>query len=940
MSFKQKKPQRYIFKIHSRKLKAGKWDIKLSLDEALENLELVSIADNTVLRFIDELNGTGDTDMEWRRLTAQIRSVRKEEPTKETRRQLKDLYASRNRLQFIQDYMCIVIDSVKDYRTLYQNGCMVNGIRFKRLLTTTGGVKSGTVVFVAERLWGELRRRLDNGRDLNKKLVPAKFGAYESLACSSSTPVSQPKGILVVPDCYTEFTENVITIDDREDGEPVLSYASDYKIHKDCSDGFGTMTPERAEIWSKELGLDYVMSGCNTRYAFEKGMLVTFDHIAFAEKINGASDLNPSGYIVKDVWGNDKDVRDVDVVLTESMLKLWDSYSSIEHYISCCNENHYSMAITKVAPESLDEEWTTNYQFLQSYELDDDDIQELVKPTTDMITDVLGGDYRKLILYANGKTIDDNTFLLGENKCLKALMADKRETDDAYVVKTIYGMIENRIRQAKLGKLNVHGHFCIACGDPYSLWQSIFGMEVTGLLYAREVYSKFWVDANAKEVVCFRAPMTCHNNIRKMSVACDGDIMYWYQHIKTMIIFNSWDSSMDAMNGEDYDGDQNFVTDNPVLLRKTREEPTIFCIQRKADKHVITEDLIVESNINSFGNKIGKITNDITSQFDILTNYDSKTLEYKTLEYRIKTGQLYQQNEIDKAKGIVTKPRPPYWFSFRDNKITDDDTYASRHHKLFNQNVAVEKKPYFMIYNYDTQYKEYSRYKKQTSANCQMRFGVDVSSLEASEKRTADEEQFIKYYHKLIPVTTGNHVINRISKVFEEKFDGYLKKCNAFCDRPFNYAILKGIHDSDKIDVSIRNNLAKVYKVYLKNVKNMVYDLKENCDSDKDLADERKNILSFMTQKFKEQCDIVCPDKVTQTSALIDLLYKNNSSKRFVWEICGEQIINNLLEANNYIIEYPIHSSSGDFVYCGKRYAMTKSDVSQYFAKEDDDARM
>ena len=107
---------------------------------------------------------------------------------------------------------------------------------------------------------------------------------------------------------------------------------------------------------------------------------------------------------------------------------------------------------------------------------------------------------------------------------------------------------------------------------------------------------------------------------------------------------NAWDSATDAMNGEDFDGDMNFITDNAVLLRRTRKTPTIFCIQHRAEKHKITEQLLIDSDINGFGNQIGKITNDITSQFDIQTKFDSNSLEYNTLAYRIICGQLYQQD--------------------------------------------------------------------------------------------------------------------------------------------------------------------------------------------------------------------------------------------------------------------------------------------------------
>ena len=115
----------------------------------------------------------------------------------------------------------------------------------------------------------------------------------------------------------------------------------------------------------------------------------------------------------------------------------------------------------------------------------------------------------------------------------------------------IRDMTKKKVQQAKLGKILVNGNFEIACGDPYALWQSIFRLKVTGLLYSGEIYSKHWVDRDSRNVICFRAPMTCANNIVPMAVATSEDIDYWYQHIKTMVIFNAWDTAADAMNGED-----------------------------------------------------------------------------------------------------------------------------------------------------------------------------------------------------------------------------------------------------------------------------------------------------------------------------------------------------------------------------------------------------
>ena len=60
---------------------------------------------------------------------------------------------------------------------------------------------TSTIVYVNQAIFPALRERLDNGRDPAVPLVPAKLEAYRALACSGSTPVSAPRGVLVVERC-------------------------------------------------------------------------------------------------------------------------------------------------------------------------------------------------------------------------------------------------------------------------------------------------------------------------------------------------------------------------------------------------------------------------------------------------------------------------------------------------------------------------------------------------------------------------------------------------------------------------------------------------------------------------------------------------------------------------------------------------------------------
>lgn len=344
--------QKFVYKIHSKRLRAEKWNLTLPIDEARRNDEVISLADSQILRWIDELNGIVDADAQAKDIKLQIKNLRKEPNSVKNRRAIRRLYSKLDELQFKPDYMCLIIDRQKDYYRACR-GFSINGIKYKRLLGTNGGIKNSTIVFVSERLSGELKRRIENGRDPNIELVTAKLEAYKALTCSASNPVSFPHGILIVNDVETEFVEDVIYLTNEFSDEPIMEEHKRELIKADASDGFGIMLPSLAQRWSEELGLDYMMGGCNTRFSFEKGCVFTFDFLDFAENV-------AKRYIVKDVWGNDVDIRNVELILTTSMVKLWDSYKSCDDYISKSLANGYTFGIAKTCPEELENERNLN----------------------------------------------------------------------------------------------------------------------------------------------------------------------------------------------------------------------------------------------------------------------------------------------------------------------------------------------------------------------------------------------------------------------------------------------------------------------------------------------------------------------------------------------------------------------------------------------------
>ena len=527
--------------MHSGRLRKNKWKLSLSLEEAHRNEEIIALADSQVLRWIDELNGITDADGKAREIKAEIKRRRKEGNDRENRKAIRQLYAELDELQFKPDYMCLIIDKLSDYHRACK-GFSINGVNYKRLLGTNGGIKNSTIVFVSDRVHTELYRRIENDRDPNKELVTAKLEAYKALACSASTPVSYPRGVIVVDDVETTFKSDIVYLTDEGDGEPVMNPIPQQEITMDASDGYGIMLPSLAERWSRELNLDYIVSGVNTRNSFEKGMVVVFDFVDFAEKV-------ADKYTVIDAWGVERDVREAELILTTSMLKLWDSYESCEAYIEACKKNGYTFGVAKTSPRELENERCTNYQFLQSYDLTDEDIEELISPTINEFREVIGGDWRKAVLFLRGSGITANNVGNIEDGIIKAVMIEPKILNDPFVQNIIYQTIKKKIDEAKVGVIKVHGNYSIIAGDPYLLCQNMFGLEKTGLLEAGKIYNEYWANYKSDKLACFRAPMTTHSNIRLVSPADNEDVRYWFQYLHTVTIFNGWDTATAALNG-------------------------------------------------------------------------------------------------------------------------------------------------------------------------------------------------------------------------------------------------------------------------------------------------------------------------------------------------------------------------------------------------------
>lgn len=802
-------PQYQVFKLSTKKLKYHGWNMNILKHDAMLCGELVSLFEGQEFRLIADILGVN------------IREI-----------------------DFSNYILVVEVENHSDFMYVVENGVTVNENHFQRFVGTPNGLKHNTLLFVNGTILDELNKRCNCGRK-DIPIIPSKLEAYKSLTCSASQPICSPNGILVVPDCLTHIYEDVIKIED--DVEPRITYEQNVELENNVTDGFSICTIEYMVRIAECLNLNYVPGGVCLRNAWFKGMLYPFPIMEFFEKYYGKD-------TVTDIWGNEHNIKDIEMITTESSFKLYKAYDNIDEYVRLTKENGYTWAVTKIAPKKLEDERELNYQYLQSYEFEDEDIEKLCAPTIRYLKDALCGDYESTINFLGiNDTVQKGTWQEALYVCPKML-------DDPFVIESVYRMIRKKIDLAKIGKLKVHGNYQIVSGDPFMLMESVCGLEPKGLLHADQVYSDYWLDEDVKEIVIFRSPMTAHNDIRKCAIGNSPEMTYWYQYMNGIIILNGWDTICQALNGCDYDGDILFTTNNEQLIKKYKRLPVALCVQQNAEKIIPTEKDIANSNWNGMGNKVGTITNRITSMMEVQSRFEKGSAEYEKLAERIISGKKHQQDEIDKLKGIIAEPMPKHWYDY--HKCSND----------FDRKICADKKPYFMIYIYEDYKTKYNKYIKEAYKTKKILYGDNEPDAE-----------FIDYYNRKMPFGMGNCAMNRICWYIEQEFEGIVIKRKS--KSTFDYTVIKkDIPYSSALSeyvIELNSEYIKLMKNYSKNS-----DLMEKGERTKTLNDIKKYI--------KAQAKKIIPDEEMLCDIVLDLIYTGKCNRAFGFELAGNIIVSRL----------------------------------------------
>lgn len=920
-----KKQIYYTFKFKSSRLAEFDFNIEgLTVSQGKLNKEIISMFDSQLLRSLRNIKGSGNDIQKLESLKKEMRLLHKGDPSLENAKKINKLQNQIDELLFVPEIISIVIENRGHYKYLYRNGLRLNGKLYRRFSCSAGQARASTVLFCETNAADKLDEIFDNGRNKEKKLVPSKYNAYKGLITSSTSVVSTPRFALI-PDYESPtnvkvnfVTETDINADDKIEIKEITEMFNRF-------DGQGIIDISLARKWADELGLDYIPSQWCIRQNYIKGMLSTFDIKDFCEKKNNGNYIIETSYTNEDGSRKTVDLRNIDVLISESQFKLWNSFPSLEVYKENCIKNKLDWGISLVSPKQDKDILRMNYQFLQTLNLSDKDIEKLCEKFVRWICGVTSEDIYYTLLFLLGTENDEDQLMSyienSDNHWVKALMIDHELINDSWFKKKIYDLVKQKIKNACLGQIVVDGNFQVIVSDPYAMMQHACGIEVTGLLGKNEYYSNYWNKKGVKMVDSMRAPLTYRSEHVLLPLQDNEELNYWYKYNTSGIIVNTHGYETMQWAGSDFDMDIIATTSDETVIKGVyRDELPIAYTPPKPNAVRIKDKDLYNSDLHSFGSEIGQITNKSTSGFALLAQLDEGTEEYITTLNRIKMCTKLQSAQIDKAKiGRKVKSIPKIWTTY--NRITEDDTELIKEQKSFLNEILLHKHPYFFTYLYKGTKKKYRQYYKNQDATCQQLFGINLDELKKLNRKTTDQLDFLKTFNTYSPVIDSDCVMNNLCKYIESIDFGIRNIIKSDVKAFDTYKHLLRNHEID-IDQDIYNKVKKAIKSFNETSKELAathssIGIKDNYN------DELKRQIKAQYDKLKMDLFHICSNEELLTDHLIHLAYTEQSgfSKELLWTLFGKQLVNNL-KLKCELVKVPLPCPNGEIDYLNKKYTV------------------
>lgn len=415
---------------------------------------------------------------------------------------------------------------------LLDEGFWIGDKQYKCVLRSASGMRQVKYVFTAHQELWESVDSITYGAKFGDIVEMSKVRTREGLALTTSMAVK------------SEFTHSVIDDFSRTINVEASQYLSgamqnfEGEIEITPTDGMGFVTYDLAKVWAKQLGLSYVPTAFQVRFAGAKGLLI--------------------------VWKWDRTVKghDHDVLFLDSM---WKFNFDTKKYSP-------DMEIAQWSKPLKSEYFNLCYQYIQALDINPEDLIAIADESLSMVENGIMKDASKAMKFLGMvDNIGDGEYEEGlTSKLTQALDANPAVISDFYVQKKLRGLVEKFVMDMRKGRVPVKGAYRYVCADP----TVIFGNE-NGVLQAGENYYNGYVGTMAG----FRSPLIDSSEVTALDFVSVPEWENMKEHdaefgeftyLEGLIVLNTYDDTDPRMGGMDKDGDKIAVTDDVRIVNSVK----------------------------------------------------------------------------------------------------------------------------------------------------------------------------------------------------------------------------------------------------------------------------------------------------------------------------------------------------------------------------------
>mgnify|MGYP007007770840 FL=1 len=558
------------------------------------------------------------------------------------------------------DYFSLSADTIREefynngvnveYITRKRNGDIIKTevIHYKMLYRSTGKAKKGTCMFIRDKLYNKAINYLRMGIKLPKHNADiVGISAYSSLVCSGIVGKVKinPKNILVLKDVDRYFNINVISVEIDENKHCIAKAIKDYKLKNTLFDGQALIDSSIFPNW----GNGYIL----LRHHFCKMAAFCSNIQLFFRDYFGDDYYSAT---VKDMWGNEHYVKDIELITTDNAMK-WIKYDvSYDYWCNKVYENDCMFGIVKTAhPSKLGNVQRMSYQMVNSLDVE---IMENV--------------CKESIEYINRLKTDDDFFLdyLRKNinfsndyEALIALCEQNRDfLRSSYFRDRKKAIIMTYVLNFKSGKVIQNADNLVIVGSPYAML--LYGatgnpcdVDKDDTFSVEDLATQCYTTRfNDNEYLAeFRSPFNGKYNLGYLHNVYNDRFKKYFKFCDQIIAVNmNGTDFQDRNNGSDMDSDSIYTTNQAdiVLHAKNCKEKYLTIVN-----NIPKDSNVYDSTMKDFARLDNKLA---ASQLDIgessnlaqlAQTYDCTFDEQKYKDY-VCILSVLAQIAIDSAKRL------------------------------------------------------------------------------------------------------------------------------------------------------------------------------------------------------------------------------------------------------------------------------------------------